>query len=79
MLTPKELMLGQGFPEDYIIDRDSSWRAYPKSEQVSRIGNSVVPIMAKALVEANCPYFKVGERVPLPMVYVQQGGQIAFA
>lgn len=28
------------------------------------IGNSVVPVMAKALVEENCPYLKVGERVP---------------
>lgn len=33
-------------------------------EQVARIGNSVVPIMAEKLVEANCPYLKVGERVP---------------
>ena len=31
---------------------------------VARIGNSVVPIMAQKLVEANCPYLKVGERVP---------------
>lgn len=31
---------------------------------VARIGNSVVPIMAEKLVEANCPYLKVGERVP---------------
>ena len=34
------------------------------SEQVKRIGNSVVPIMAKALVEANCGYLKTGERMP---------------
>lgn len=64
MLTPEELKLGQGFPKDYIIDRDYRWRPYPKSEQVKRIGNSVVPVMAKALVEANCPYLKIGERVP---------------
>lgn len=32
--------------------------------QVARIGNSVVPIMAQKLVEANCPYLKVGVRVP---------------
>jgi len=31
---------------------------------VARIGNSVVPIMAEKLVEANCPYLKAGERVP---------------
>lgn len=79
MLTPKELMLGQGFPEDYIIDRDSSWRPYPLSEQVARIGNSVVPVMAQALVNANCPYLKVGERAPAPMIYMQKSGQVAFA
>lgn len=33
-------------------------------ERGLRIGNSVVPIMAQKLVEANCPYLKVGERVP---------------
>ncbi len=62
MLSPEELKLGQGFPEDYIIDRDIHWKPYPKKEQVARIGNSVVPIMAKELVGANCPYLKVGER-----------------
>lgn len=31
---------------------------------VARIGNSVVPIMAQKLVEANCPYLKAGERMP---------------
>lgn len=37
---------------------------YPIAKQVARIGNSVVPIMAEKLVEANCPYLKVGERMP---------------
>lgn len=63
MLKPRELMLMQGFPEDYIIDRDYKWQSYPIAKQVARIGNSVVPIMAKKLVEANCPYLKVGERM----------------
>ncbi len=62
MLNPEELKLGQGFPADYIIDRDIDYRPYPQKEQVARIGNSVVPIMAKKLVEANCGYLKVGER-----------------
>ena len=62
MLKPEELKLCQGFPSDYIIDRDYKWRKYPVSEQVKRIGNSVVPVMAKALVEANVPYLKTGER-----------------
>ena len=63
MLTPEELKLGQGFPEDYIIDRDYNGNKYPVSKQVARIGNSVVPIMAQKLVEVNCPYLKVGERI----------------
>ena len=78
MLTPEELKLAQGFPADYIIDRDYSWKPYPKSEQVKRIGNSVVPVMAEALVKANCRYLKVGERQPAPIIYQQQNGQVAF-
>ncbi len=64
MLNPEELKRGQGFPEDYIIDRDYNWKPYPIAKQVARIGNSVVPIMAQKLVEMNCPYLKVGERIP---------------
>lgn len=78
MLTPEELKMAQGFPKDYIIDRDYNWQKYPVCEQVKRIGNSVVPIMAKTLVEANCPYLKVGERGPSPMIYMQNNGQVAF-
>ena len=63
MLKPEELKVMQGFPDDYIIDRDIYWKPYPKAEQVARIGNSVVPIMAQKLVEANCGYLKVGDRV----------------
>lgn len=62
MLKPEELKIMQGFPKDYIIDRDIDWKPYPIKEQVARIGNSVVPIMAQKLVEANCPYLKKGER-----------------
>lgn len=64
MLKPEELKCMQGFPKDYIIDRDIEGKPYPISEQVARIGNSVVPIMARALVTANCPYLKVGDRMP---------------
>ncbi|MBU9745879.1 DNA cytosine methyltransferase [Lachnospiraceae bacterium ASD3451] len=63
MLNPEELKRMQGFPEDYIIDRDITGKPYPIAEQVARIGNSVVPIMAQKLVESNCGYLKVGERV----------------
>lgn len=58
MLKPEELKVMQGFPKDYIIDRDYKWRNYPIAKQVARIGNSVVPVMAEALVKANCPYLK---------------------
>ena len=64
MLTAEELKLAQGFPADYIIDRDINFKLYPVSEQVKRIGNSVVPVMAQKLVEANCGYLKIGERAP---------------
>lgn len=79
MLKPEELKLMQGFPKDYIIDRDYNWNRYPKSEQVARIGNSVVPVMAKAIVSANCNNLRVGNRAPGPMVYEDGFGQIAFA
>ena len=79
MLKPEELKVMQVFPKDYIIDRDYRWRKYPASEQVKRIGNSVVPIMAKEIVSANCPYLKVGERVPFPQLGWDGIGQMAFA
>ena len=78
MLKPEEMKIMQGFPKDYIIDRDYLWQPYPKSEQVARIGNSVVPIMAQKIVEANCPYLKVGVRQPNPVTYWQSNGQMAF-
>lgn len=78
MLKPEELKLMQGFPADYIIDRDYHWKPYPIAKQVARIGNSVVPIMAQKLVEANCPYLKVGERTPNLMID-DSGDQLRFA
>lgn len=62
MLKPQELKLMQGFPEDYIIDHDNTGKKISKSDQVKRIGNSVVPTVAQALITANCGYLKVGER-----------------
>lgn len=76
MLTAEELKLGQGFPKDYIIDRDYRWNVYPVSERVKRIGNSVVPIMAETLVKANCAYLKVGERIPCINVKDDADGQM---
>ncbi len=55
MLQPKELYMAQGFPKDYVIDRDYTGKSYPKSKQVARCGNAVPPAFAKALVQANLP------------------------
>ncbi len=55
MLEPHELFAAQGFPEDYIIDRDFTGKSYPKSKQVARCGNAVPPPFATALVRANLP------------------------
>lgn len=55
MLEPHELFAAQGFPSDYIIDRDADGKAYPKSAQVARCGNAVPPSFAEALVRANLP------------------------
>ncbi|MEB2845909.1 DNA cytosine methyltransferase [Endobacterium cereale] len=54
MLTPRELYNAQGFPSDYRIDEDADGNAFPKSVQVSCVGNSVSPPVALALVAANC-------------------------
>lgn len=55
MLTPRELYSANGFPSDYIIDRDYTGKAYGKSKQVARCGNAVPPPFATALVRANFP------------------------
>ncbi len=78
MLKAEELKVMQGFPEDYIIDRDIEGKPYPIKEQVARIGNSVVPIMAQKLVEANCTYLKIGSRMP-NMRIDATGRQLRFA
>ena len=53
MLTPRELARAQGFPDDYKLEFDYRGKKYSIKEQVKRIGNSVVPAMARALVTAN--------------------------
>lgn len=65
MLQPHELALAQGFPRDYIL-------LGSKVNKVARIGNSVVPQVAEAVVRANlCTKLKKrkvedvrGRRVP---------------
>ena len=53
MLQPKELYAAQGFPKDYVIEKDYLGNTYPKSKQVARCGNAV----ATALVRANLPEY----------------------
>lgn len=55
MLEPRELFNAQGFPEDYIIDRDAGGKPLSKASQVARCGNAVPPPFAEALVRANLP------------------------
>lgn len=46
MLTPRELARAQGFPDSYILTGT-------KKNQVAKIGNSVCPPVAAAIVKAN--------------------------
>lgn len=79
MLEPKELYGCQGFPEDYIIDRDHEGKTYPRSEQVKRCGNAVCPPIPMALVKANLPELCKAERMPNMKVETEQTGQLRFA
>lgn len=79
MLEPKELYGCQGFPDDYIIDHDYEGRAYPRSEQVARCGNSVCPPLPAALVRANLPEMCRAERTPNMKISMEQTGQLRFA
>jgi DNA (cytosine-5)-methyltransferase 1 len=53
MLSPRELFNAQGFPPDYVIDRDAEGRPITKTAQVAKCGNSVCPPLAEALARAN--------------------------
>lgn len=82
MLEPKELYGCQGFPDDYIIDRDYAGKSYPRSEQVKRCGNAVCPPIPAALVRANLPDMCIAERMPICRVdrlQEEQSGQLRFA
>ncbi len=82
MLEPKELYGCQGFPDDYIIDRDCEGKPYPRSEQVRRCGNAVCPPIPAALVRANMPELCIGKRIPIcrpDRVEQEKSGQLRFA
>ncbi len=78
MLEPRELYGCQGFPADYIIDRDYSWKSYPRSEQVRRCGNAVCPPVPAALVRANLPELCVAERTGNIRIGEEETGQLKF-
>lgn len=79
MLEPKELYGCQGFPEDYIIDKDYEGKAYPRSEQVRRCGNAVCPPVPVALVRANLPEICVAKRRGNLQIKSEPSGQLRFA
>lgn len=78
MLEPRELYGCQGFPKDYIIDRDYTGKTYSRTEQVKRCGNAVPPPFAKALVKSNLPELCVAERMPNMRIDDSQE-QLSFA
>ena len=53
MLEPHELFAAQGFPSNYIISHDHQGNKFTKASQVARCGNSVSPVIPRALVWAN--------------------------
>jgi len=63
MLEPRELFNAQGFPEDYIIDRDCDGKKYSKADQVARCGNAVPPQFSEALIRANLPELCVPQEI----------------
>ena len=79
MLEPSELYGCNGFPSDYIIDRDYEGKTYPRTEQVHRCGNAVCPPIPAALVKANLPSLCIGKRMPNMRITTEQTGQLCFA
>jgi DNA (cytosine-5)-methyltransferase 1 len=79
MLQPHELYAAQGFPSNYIIDRDSEGNPITKTNQVAKCGNSVPPPFAKHLVKANLPELCVGSGKELTFErYKESVGQLEF-
>ena len=82
MLAPKELYGCQGFPDDYIIDRDCDGKPYLREEQVRRCGNAVCPPIPTALVRANLKELCVAKRLPncrADRLGEDASGQLRFA
>ncbi|MBG9786560.1 DNA cytosine methyltransferase [Brevibacillus laterosporus] len=80
MLEPHELFAAQGFPAEYIIDRDINGEKQKKKSRVARCGNSVPPPFAKHLVKANLPELCAGSGRELKFErYKQAAGQMSFS
>ncbi|WP_413775811.1 DNA cytosine methyltransferase [Paenibacillus sp. LS1] len=81
MLKSRELFRGQGFPEEYIIDRDLNGKKISESDQVARCGNAVPPPFAKVLVQANVPELCLGSgnRLTIEKYAQREPGQMAFS
>lgn len=60
MLKPRELFSITGFPDSYIIEKYPNGKKISEKDQVARVGNAVVPIMATSLVRENLPEHRVG-------------------
>ena len=73
MLTPRELARAQGFPDSYILAAPYEGGALTETAQRHKIGNSVCPDVAAALVRANgidalgIPKRAKARRAKLPM------------
>lgn len=80
MLQPHELFAAQGFPSNYVIDKDNDGNTYSKAKQVARCGNAVPPPFAEHLVRANLPELCPGAGKTLTFErYKETVGQLQFS
>jgi DNA (cytosine-5)-methyltransferase 1 len=80
MLQPHELYGAQGFPENYIIDKDHKGNPITKTDQVARCGNAVPPPFAEHLVRANLSEICTGSGKELAFErYKESVGQLEFS
>lgn len=79
MLEPRELYGCQGFPKDYIIDKDYLGKPYSRAEQVRRCGNAVCPPLPEALFRSNLPELCIAERTPNLQMQEEENGQLRLA
>lgn len=55
MMKPHELYAAQGFPDNYLFEYYPDGKKITHAEKIKRVGNSVPPPFADALVRANLP------------------------